>query len=199
MSTLVVSDTVCEGRAMGENGQDRQIDRNFVDHWAARYPMGSEEVALFGEVRRGVAGRGHYERVDFLRAGTWKSARPKPYLESNSDDDIRDLTRLAFVAPERLGYRILDLLSGVNVRMASALLTVWAPDRFTVIDFRALETLRARSELSGPDPTYPEYLALCRTIAARVGTDLRTLDRALWTWSREEGKAKPPDDTEPIG
>lgn len=185
---------------MGDNGDEQvgQIDRDFVDRWAKRYPLGDAEVALFGEVRRGVAGRGHYERSDFLRAGTWKSARPKPYLEANSDEDIRDLTRLAFVASERLGYRILDLLSGVNVPMASALLTVWAPDRFTVIDYRALETLRAHEELGDEYPSYPDYLALCRGIAARVDCDLRTLDRALWTWSREKGTEEPPDDADPL-
>lgn len=73
--------------------------------------------------------------------------------------------------------------------MASALLTVWCPKRFTVTDFRAIETLRAAGELTGPDPRYGSYLDLCRTIAGRVEVSLRDLDRALWTWSKEHGKA----------
>jgi hypothetical protein len=106
----------------------------------------------------------------------------------NCDEDIEDVTRLALAAPERLRHRVLDLLGGVGVPVASALLTVCQPTRFTVIDYRAIETLQAHGELDGW-PSYPDYLQVCRALADRVGTDLRTLDRALWQWSKERDTA----------
>jgi hypothetical protein len=76
--------------------------------------------------------------------------------------------------------------------MASALLTILSPDEFTVIDVRAIATLRAAGRLrSGSDwPPYLEYLDLCRRLAADSGTDLRSLDRGLWQWSASEGVLK---------
>ncbi|TYB91845.1 hypothetical protein FXF53_29310 [Micromonospora sp. WP24] len=106
----------------------------------------------------------------------------------NRDKDIEEITRLALVAPERLRHRILTLLDGVGVPMASALLAVCNPRLFTVVDFRAIETLQLHRELDDA-PAYPVYLEVCRAVAERVGTDLRTLDRALWQRSKECGTA----------
>lgn len=83
---------------------------------------------MLGQVRLTVADRGYYRRDEFLEVGDWKSPRSKTYLTRNSAEDIEDITRIALAAPERLKYRILDLLAGVGIPMASALLTV---DRFS--------------------------------------------------------------------
>lgn len=65
------------------------------------------------------------------------------------------------------------------------------PARFTVFNFRALETLEHHGELhkgiNADD--YMRYLRLYCALAARVGVDLRTLDQALWQWSTECGEA----------
>ncbi len=79
---------------------------------------------MLGQVRLTVADRGYYRRDEFLEVGDWKSPRSKTYLTRNSAEDIEDITRIALAAPERLKYRILDLLAGVGIPMASALLTV---------------------------------------------------------------------------
>jgi hypothetical protein len=80
--------------------------------------------------------------------------------------------------------------------MASALLTVACPARFTVFDFRAMMTLRECGELDDSWPLYDDYrlyekhwyytkyVALRQQICRRVCTDLRILDRALWAWSQ---------------
>lgn len=176
------------------------IDAAFVRTWSARYPTEREptrtleleiERKLLEEVGPAVATRGYYVRSEFLRVGRWKSPRSITYLEHNTDDDIEYVTRSALAAPERLQHRFLDVLSGVGVKMASALLMIPAPERFTVCDFRAIETLGRPGELDtgfNPDD-YLSYLRLCRALANRVGTNLRTLDRALWQWSKERGQA----------
>ncbi len=100
------------------------------------------------------------------------------------------MTGLAFNAPERLQHRILCLLFGVQVPMASAVLTVWAPERHTVLDVRSVAALKALDELHGlPSswryPKYVDYLTVCRSIAERLGVGLRDLDRALWRWDKD--------------
>lgn len=169
------------------------IDAAWVKRWSERYPVAAE-VTLFNELGPLIAARGYYTREEFMQVELWKSKRAKPYLARNSDADIEDITRLALTAPERLRHRVLDLLSGVGIPMASALLTVAYPYRFTVIDYRAIETLSAYRDLEGGWPSYSRYRALCGDIASRSNTDLRTLDRALWQWSKEQGSAAVPDD-----
>jgi hypothetical protein len=164
-----------------------EIDAEFVRRWSDRYKTPPLEQRLLNDVGPAVAARGYYHRQEFLDVGRWKSSRSKPYLNRNRDEDIEDITRLALAAPERLRHRILDLLAGVGIPMASALLAVADTSRFTVIDFRAIETLRAHGELASKRPSYTEYLAVCHTVADRVRTDLRTLDRALWQWSQDGG------------
>ncbi len=170
------------------------IDAEWVKRWSDRYPTAAE-AELFDELGPAVAARGYYTRDELMQVGEWKSPRAKSYLARNPDSDIEDISRLALAAPERLRHRILVLLGGVGIPMASALLTVADPYRFTVIDYRAIETLRAYGELDVRWPSYSSYRALCRDLADRTATDLRTLDRALWQWSKEHG-GKPVTDDE---
>jgi len=164
------------------------IDAEFVAHWSGQYQPKALENKLFNEVGPLVAERGHFSRNEFLQVGSWKSQRSATYMKRNSNDDIEDITRLAMGAPERLRHRILDLLKGVGTGMASALLAVADPDAFTVIDYRAIETLQQHGELGSEWPSYGHYRQRCRQIADQLDTDLRTLDRALWQWSKEQGK-----------
>lgn len=166
-----------------------RISAEFVQRWSELYPT-EKDRPLFEQVGPAVVARGYYSRDDFLAVGRWKSARSLSYLERNSDNDIKDVTRMALAAPERLRYRILGVLHGVGEKMASALLTVPYPEQFTVADYRAIETLRAHGELDGQPSDYVAYLRLCRELASRVGTDLRTLDRALWQWSKARAAAR---------
>ena len=159
------------------------ITAHFVKCWSERYPV-ARERRLFDQVGPTVAAQGYYSRSDFIEVARWKSPRSITYVARNSDEDIEEITRLALAAPDRLRHRVLDLLDGVGVPMASALLTVCEPTRFTVIDYRAIETLQTFGELDS-SPSYSVYLQVCRALAQRVKTDLRTLDRALWQWSKE--------------
>lgn len=163
------------------------LDHAFVEAWARRYTiyMGPEEDRLLTEVGARVREQGYYTREDLAAVGDWKSVRIRSLLASNSDEDIRDITAMAFTAPERLQHLILTLLRGVQVRAASALLTIWDPLRHTVMDVRSLGALHGLGAIETTDMSYPSYLSVCREIAGRLDVDLRTLDRALWRWDRD--------------
>jgi hypothetical protein len=64
------------------------------------------------------------------------------------------------------------------------------PERYTIIDFRALEALGVkRGDGEETLDYYLEYLETCRSLAHDCNVDLRTLDRALWQWSKEHGSS----------
>ena len=86
--------------------------------------------------------------------------------------------------PERLQHRLLTLLDGVRVPTATALLAIALPDRHTVLDVRSTEALSRLGWWDGAGG-YRRYLDVCQRLAERAGVDLRTLDRALWRWSKD--------------
>ena len=80
----------------------------------------------------------------------------------------------------------LEILNGVKARTGSALLAIFRPERYTVMDWRARQTLEAFGYLqdlhrASWTNVWPDYMSLCRDIASRTGVSLRDLDRALWS------------------
>jgi hypothetical protein len=123
----------------------------------------------------------------------WKSERVVHYLIGNSNEKIRRVLAVAAAADASTETAVTALLElqGVDIPVASAILAAIYPERYTVLDFRALEALgHARHDVH----FYEEYLDFCKRLADSnivkpqsnlpAPTPLRTLDRALWEWSR---------------
>ncbi len=91
--------------------------------------------------------------------------------------------QIALHSPTRLQHRVLTLLNGVQVPMATALLAVAMPDRHTIFDVRSSETLARIGAWDGHGG-YPSYREVSVRVAGVLGVSLRTLDRALWQWSK---------------
>jgi hypothetical protein len=99
------------------------FDRSFVAYWSRQYveddkSVGGKEQELFTRVGPQVAKRGYYQKAEMAMVGDWKSPRIRSRLARNPDEDVRDISRLALAAPERLQHRILSLL-----RMESGILS----------------------------------------------------------------------------
>ena len=163
-----------------------KLDRKWVRTWADRYieRMGQTEPYLLGEVGPAAAARGFYESDELAAVARWKTPRSSQRIAANSCADVREVTAMAFAASERLQHRILTLLNGVQVPTATALLAVAFPDRHTIIDFRSTEALKRLGTWDGTGG-YLACLKVCRRLAGRFDYDLRTLDRALWRWSKD--------------
>lgn len=129
---------------------------------------------------------GDYSRVDLEAIFTWKTGgRGISRLRRNSEIEIRDALRLARTAQtERAAIAVLCGLCGVEIPVASAILTAIDPERYTIIDFRALESLGVKNSWHTVD-SYLRYLDQCRELARQNAVSLRELDRALWQWSKE--------------
>jgi len=160
-----------------------QFDPSLISELAARYSFQEDAEALdAGERIRA----GEYTRGNIAKIFEWKTnGRGRSRLEKNSDADITDTLYLATEAKtDRAAVAVLTGLNGVQVPVASAILTAIDPKRFTIIDFRALEALGVLQPVISIN-FYLEYLEECRRLAGKNGVSLRTLDRALWQWSKE--------------
>jgi len=158
---------------------------------AAAHVEDDEERRAFASGRRIAAGSRIRIRKDFMAIFEWKTrGRGRSRPARNADAEIRDALDLAMTArTERAAIAVLTGLAGVDVPVASAVMTAIDPVRFTIIDFRALWSLGVEQR----SPYYPvayylDYLAACRRISAETGADLRTLDRALWGYSKRHQK-----------
>jgi hypothetical protein len=136
--------------------------------------------------------RGHYTRAEFLTVCRWKTARSGPKVASNSAAAVRAATRRAFLT-EVPAEQVATLLSlaGVGLPTASVLLHFAFPESLPILDVRALESLGFRGGSSYTPAFWAEYVSACREIAAANGVSLRTLDKALWQYSKERAAATP--------
>ena len=152
---------------------------------AQRYDVQGDAVALQagGQIRAG-----DFTRANLIQIFKWKTgARGESRLEKNSDQDIADALKLATMdaKTDRAAMAVLMGLNGVLVPVASAILTAIKPERYTIIDFRTLEALNIKQPYLTID-FYLDYLDECRRLASEQEVSLRTLDRALWRWSKEQ-------------
>jgi hypothetical protein len=164
-----------------------QFDPSEIDGLAERYGYKQDSEAF--AAGKDIAG-GNYSRENLNDIVRWKSARRIALLCDNTDEDIARTLQFA-TAPstsEGSAVEVLDNLRGVGVPVASAILTAINPLRYTVIDFRALESLGVAKWPKGSIAYYVAYLSACRDLARQYNKPLRTLDRALWQWSKERGR-----------
>lgn len=131
----------------------------------------------------------------------WKSERMVHYLIGNGSENIRAALAAAAspdASPEE-AVNALVALRGVDISIASAIMSAIFPERYAVLDYRALEALgHARHDVR----FYTEYnatlrhLAECAIVRPQTGlpapTALHALERALWEWSRAHAEELAP-------
>jgi hypothetical protein len=155
---------------------------------ADRYAFEEDDDAL--SAGRKIAS-GDYSIANLKIIIEWKSARIAGLIEQNSDGDVAKALRFAADkrTSEQSAIDTLCGLKGVGIPVASAILMMVYPNQYTIIDFRALEALGVKK---GEDTVefYIQYLRKCKELAQVHHIDLRTLDRALWQWSKENSGSK---------
>jgi hypothetical protein len=152
--------------------------------YAARYTDDDDEVLA---VARAVRARGHYTLDEFRRVCRWKTPRSAPLVARNTAAAVESATRAALSPAAGDGEAVEELrsLRGVGLPTASVLLHLVVPDRYPILDVRALHALGVRPSFGRR--FWESYAAEYRRLVAESGLDGRTLDRALWQWSREQG------------
>ena len=135
--------------------------------------------------------RGFLTKEDLMKVCRWKTPRSQKQVRENDEDLVRRATALALSdRDDRLKIHILLALNGVSMPTASVLLHWFDKLRYPIIDFRALWTLGVPDSQAYSLPFWVEYVAFTRMLADQAGVTMRTLDKALWQYSKENQKAK---------
>ena len=155
-----------------------------VHNLAARYAYGDDVAEGIGEVVRPARS---YTQAQFLEVCRWKSVRTQPRCEENDSALVEAVMAVALTTPhEQLRIEVLTLLRGVSWPTASVLLHFGRTDLYPIVDYRALWSLG----FDEPPARYTfafwwAYVQACRRLADDAGVSMRTLDRALWQFSKE--------------
>jgi hypothetical protein len=155
-----------------------------IPDWASRFP-GSGGDRVLDSIRARVRERGYLTRAEFLTLCEWKSPRSRPHCLENSERAIQVVTRAAFASPdEEVKVELLRVLRGVEWATASTILHACDARPYPILDVRALWSLGYTGAHVTLD-LWLEYVACTRSLAAELGLGMRTLDRALWQYSKE--------------
>jgi hypothetical protein len=158
-----------------------------VPEYAARFVASADARAL--AIGRAARERGHYTLEEFVAACRWKTPRSAPLVARNTAEEVEAATRVALGPVGSAGERMqaLRTLHGVEWATGSVLLHLAYPDRFPILDVRALHALGVTGRTSFTVTFWEAFVAESRRLAAAAGVDGRTLDHALWQWSKEQG------------
>jgi hypothetical protein len=160
--------------------------RQWIDHWSAKYPADYDAVLkpLTGKV-----GFTHDDLeviYEWKFSGLWPKSKVR-LMREFPEQHVIALSGRAFACSDELGALvILTLIPGSGAAGASAILTAHSPERYTVMDVRAIRSLamlerwQASLGTAASCLSWPDYLDTCRGIAARTDRPLRTVDHALW-------------------
>jgi hypothetical protein len=164
-----------------------QFDVRDVNEYASRYAYEDDSMVL--AIGRTARECGCYTREEFIVVCRWKTPRSGPLVATNSASEIEIATRTALTSAstERERTDALRSLAGVEFPTASVLLHLANPERYPILDKRALHALGVRAPATYSFRLWSEYVEEYRRLAEAAGVDGRTLDRALWQWSSEQG------------
>lgn len=152
---------------------------------AAAYDYSRDEV-LLTELAPAIRERGHFTLAEFLQFCEWKSPRTRPRCAENSAEMVEEVTRIALSTPlEQMRVEVLTVLRGVEWPTASVLLHFAHPEPYPILDYRALWSLGWREPPRYTFPVWRAYTEVCRDLSRAAGVSMRTLDRALWQFSRK--------------
>jgi len=153
--------------------------------YARRYQYPIEEAKLVA-LRPRILNRGWMLKEELRSLAHWKAPRSAKRMETNPDEYIKDITALAFgAATERTRIEVLTVLDGVQWPTASVILHLFHRQPYPIIDFRALWSVSLPEPKQYTFDFWWTYVEFCRTLANRLGLDMRTLDKALWQYSKE--------------
>ena len=95
------------------------------------------------------------------------------------------MTRHALAARDaRFKIEVLRLLDGVDWATASVVLHFCDPEPWPILDVRAFWSLGQAVPAYITFPVWEAYTTHTRALASKYGVSMRTLDRALWGYSK---------------
>ncbi len=119
----------------------------------------------------------------------WKAPRSAGHVDKNKDKYVKEITAFAFKArDERSRIETLTILDGVSWPTASVILHLFHKEKYPILDFRALWSASTSVPPQYRFSLWWPYVTFCRDISKRNNVDMRTLDQAMWQYSKKNQK-----------
>jgi hypothetical protein len=162
-----------------------KFEKSEIPTIAGRYQYQSSETELI-DLKDEIIRCGYLTKAQLIKIAYWKSPRSSKNAIKNPEEYVSEITRLAFMSQnERVRIEVLNLLDGVSWPTASVILHLFHADPYPIIDFRALWSISLEVPSQYNFDFWWSYVEFCRKLADTSGVDMRTLDRALWQYSKE--------------
>ena len=156
-----------------------------ISHYAERYSYQINEDDIINR-KSDIQNRGYLTKDDLFRIAYWKAPRSSGHVRKNTDDYVSEMSQFAFNTKcERAKIQALTNLDGVNWPTASVILHLFDKGKYPILDFRALFSISIDVPSQYKFDFWWEYVEFCRELAGRNSVSMRTLDRALWQYSKE--------------
>lgn len=84
--------------------------------------------------------------------------------------------------------KTLLILDGVAMPVASVILHFAFPDKYSILDFRAIWALGWEQPNKYTYDFWIRYCNQVKKLADGLGVSIRTIDKALWQYSKEKQK-----------
>lgn len=162
-----------------------------IKQLASKFSYPKDESEITEGIKPYAMKRGYLMLEELQTVCLWKSARSKSRVASNLAEDVEALTKVFLeTTNERLRIGSLQLLNGIEYPTASVFMHFIHPDPYPILDFRALEALGIEKPAVYTFDFWYKYVLFTRQLAKENEVDMRTLDKALWQWSKENGSGK---------
>lgn len=157
-----------------------------IAKWSARYDYTPNPVIEKQIVPR-VKKAGYLTKPDFLTICKWKTPRSQKLCASNIPELVEAVSKVALSTADELSrIKAWMVLHGVGWPTASTLLFWLHEEEYPILDFRALWSLGYAKPPKYDFDFWLAYVNFCRTLSRKQGVSVRTLDRALWQYSKEK-------------
>ena len=170
------------------------INMETILEYASRYDSSQkpQDRATEEKMKSLLEEQRHLGRDELVEIGVWKTPRQKRRYQSNDELAVKEITKFSFSAKsERARIGVLLALDGVSYAVASTILHFAFPRRYPILDFRALWSLGWKQPSSYNVEFWEKYCAEIRDLSKKLNLPIRTIDKALWQYSREhQGKRR---------
>ncbi|MFH1162159.1 MAG: hypothetical protein V1696_02695 [Candidatus Jorgensenbacteria bacterium] len=167
--------------------------REYAKKYDARF-RGTDDEKVYDEMVEWFKHNRFLDRERFLNILNWKLAVKLPFKkakEQNKDEHIRQITEIAFsskIQEERI--KLLLSFVGVGYPVASAILHFAFTDKYPILDFRVIWSLRWEQPKYYTFDFWQKYCDRIQSISKETGESIRTVDKALWEYSKEHQPKK---------
>lgn len=168
-----------------------RIKKDQIIQYSKKYDLrmkGTTDELVEKDIKEWFSQHRYLNRKNLIKLGRWKSPRALNHYKSeiNTNKRIRELTSFALLSKDEY-IRIMcpQFLKGVSWGVASVILHFAYPNKYSIIDFRAVWTLGWEQPRIYTFDYWMKYTNFIRNLAKGTGITIREIDKALWQYSKE--------------